>query len=111
MSKLFVNTKIPHFVCKGHEHEVYTVRIWDTVLGHTLLIFYRIIILTSQPQHPFDIAIYGDYIFSTAWLLHAILSLRCEVAKLAFDRKAAVHNHHRIFSFCIFLVHLISFHV
>lgn len=25
------------------------------------------------PQHPFDIAVYGDYFFWTDWMLHAVL--------------------------------------
>ncbi|XP_067123645.1 low-density lipoprotein receptor-related protein 1 isoform X3 [Centruroides vittatus] len=33
----------------------------------------RHVLLTEDPQHPFDLAIYGDYLFWTDWLVHAVL--------------------------------------
>uniref|UniRef100_T1J3L8 Uncharacterized protein n=1 Tax=Strigamia maritima TaxID=126957 RepID=T1J3L8_STRMM len=33
-------------------------------------------IFISQPQHPFDISIYGDYIFSTNWVSQDELMFR-----------------------------------
>uniref|UniRef100_T1JG92 Uncharacterized protein n=1 Tax=Strigamia maritima TaxID=126957 RepID=T1JG92_STRMM len=43
------------------------------------------IILTCQTQHPFDIAIYGDYIFSTDWVLHAVTDELMFRAGVAID--------------------------
>lgn len=34
---------------------------------------HRIILAKVSPQHPFDIAVYGNYIFWTDWVLHAVL--------------------------------------
>ncbi|KAK8724240.1 hypothetical protein OTU49_011302, partial [Cherax quadricarinatus] len=33
----------------------------------------RVILLKNVPSHPFDLAIYGDYIFWTDWVLHAVV--------------------------------------
>lgn len=33
----------------------------------------RVVIAKVTPQHPFDIAVYGDYLFWTDWVLHAVL--------------------------------------
>ena len=33
----------------------------------------RQVLLKDAPNHPFDLAIYGDYIFWTDWVLHAIV--------------------------------------
>ncbi|CAL4168163.1 unnamed protein product, partial [Meganyctiphanes norvegica] len=33
----------------------------------------REIILQDVPKHPFDLAIYGDYLFWTDWVLHAVV--------------------------------------
>ena len=34
---------------------------------------HRVILAKVSPQHPFDIAVYGNYIFWTDWVLHAVL--------------------------------------
>jgi hypothetical protein len=31
------------------------------------------ILAKVTPQHPFDLAVYGDYIFWTDWVLHAVI--------------------------------------
>ena len=33
----------------------------------------RVVLSKVSPQHPFDIAVYGNYIFWTDWVLHAVL--------------------------------------
>lgn len=33
----------------------------------------RVIIVEKTPQHPFDIAVYGDYLYWTDWVLHAVI--------------------------------------
>jgi len=33
----------------------------------------RIVLTKVSPQHPFDITVYGDFIFWTDWVLHAVL--------------------------------------
>lgn len=33
----------------------------------------RVVLSKVSPQHPFDIAVYGDYIYWTDWVLHAVL--------------------------------------
>lgn len=33
----------------------------------------RVVIAKAIPQHPFDIAVYGNYLFWTDWVLHAVL--------------------------------------
>lgn len=33
----------------------------------------RVILSKVSPQHPFDIAVYGNFIFWTDWVLHAVL--------------------------------------
>ncbi|XP_047488646.1 low-density lipoprotein receptor-related protein 1-like [Penaeus chinensis] len=33
----------------------------------------RMILLKNVPSHPFDLAIYGDYLFWTDWVLHAVV--------------------------------------
>ena len=35
----------------------------------------RVIISRSTPQHPFDIAVYGDYLFWTDWMLRAVVRI------------------------------------
>lgn len=34
---------------------------------------HRTVLAKVSPQHPFDIAVYGNYIFWTDWVLHAVL--------------------------------------
>lgn len=34
---------------------------------------HRVVLSKVSPQHPFDIAVYGHYIFWTDWVLHAVL--------------------------------------
>nr|GBM25262.1 Low-density lipoprotein receptor-related protein 1 [Araneus ventricosus] len=31
------------------------------------------VLLNEHPQHPFDLAVYGDFIFWTDWVSHAVL--------------------------------------
>ncbi|GIY95882.1 low-density lipoprotein receptor-related protein 1 [Caerostris extrusa] len=33
----------------------------------------RYVLLNEHPQHPFDLAVYGDFIFWTDWVSHAVL--------------------------------------
>ncbi|GFY45676.1 low-density lipoprotein receptor-related protein 1 [Trichonephila inaurata madagascariensis] len=33
----------------------------------------RYVLLSEHPQHPFDLAVYGDFIFWTDWVSHAVL--------------------------------------
>ncbi|XP_042220954.1 prolow-density lipoprotein receptor-related protein 1-like isoform X2 [Homarus americanus] len=33
----------------------------------------RLVLLKNVPSHPFDLAIYGDYLFWTDWVLHAVV--------------------------------------
>ncbi|XP_046386652.1 prolow-density lipoprotein receptor-related protein 1 isoform X2 [Ischnura elegans] len=34
---------------------------------------HRVVLAKVSPQHPFDIAVYGDFIFWTDWVLHAVI--------------------------------------
>lgn len=34
---------------------------------------HRVVLTKVSPQHPFDIAVYGNFIFWTDWVLHAVL--------------------------------------
>ena len=36
---------------------------------------HRVILTKASPQHPFDMAIYGDYLFYTDWVLHAVVRI------------------------------------
>ena len=36
---------------------------------------HRIILTKASPQHPFDLAIYGNYLFYTDWVLHAVVRI------------------------------------
>lgn len=31
------------------------------------------VVMTSIPQHPFGLVLYGDYLYWTDWLLHAVV--------------------------------------
>ena len=33
----------------------------------------RVILHSNWSQHPFDIAVYGDYVYWTDWMLHAVI--------------------------------------
>ena len=35
----------------------------------------RIVLTLATPQHPFDIAVYGDFLFYTDWVLHAVIRI------------------------------------
>lgn len=37
------------------------------------LLCFKQVLADLYPQHPFDIAVYGDYFFWTDWMLHAVL--------------------------------------
>ncbi|XP_062600838.1 low-density lipoprotein receptor-related protein 1-like [Saccostrea cucullata] len=34
---------------------------------------HRVVVMTSIPQHPFGLALYGDHLYWTDWLLHAVV--------------------------------------
>ena len=36
---------------------------------------HRIVLSKANPQHPFDMAIHGDYLFYTDWVLHAVVRI------------------------------------
>lgn len=36
-------------------------------------LYLKQILLKNVPSHPFDLAIYGDYLFWTDWVLHAVV--------------------------------------
>ncbi len=35
----------------------------------------RVILTLATPQHPFDLAVYGDFLFYTDWVLHAVIRI------------------------------------
>ena len=35
----------------------------------------RIVLSKASPQHPFDMAVHGDYLFYTDWVLHAVVRI------------------------------------
>lgn len=35
--------------------------------------YYFQVLLNEHPQHPFDLAVYGDFIFWTDWVSHAVM--------------------------------------